>query len=63
MKRLFSIVFGIVISLDPFGTTLDLSLPISSTLRMFMSGLNLAPRVLKFSLSPLAFGGLGDTGI
>jgi hypothetical protein len=38
MKRLFSIVFGIVISLDPFGTTFALSLPISSTLRMFMIG-------------------------
>jgi hypothetical protein len=30
---------------------------------MFMSGLNLAPRILKFSLSPLVFGGLGDTEI
>jgi hypothetical protein len=30
---------------------------------MFMSGLNLAPRVLKLLLSPLAFGGLDDIEI
>jgi hypothetical protein len=51
-------MFGIVIFLDSFGTTLALFLPISSTLLMFMNDLSLAPLVLKLSLSPLRLVGL-----
>jgi hypothetical protein len=63
MKRIFSVVFGIEISLNLFDTTLALSLQISSILRMLTSGSNLAPRVLKLSLSTLVFGGFGDIEI
>ncbi|MCI09839.1 hypothetical protein A2U01_0030930 [Trifolium medium] len=55
------IAFGAVSSLVAFGTTLVITIWISSQIWMYTIGSSWVPQVHRLSLSQLVSGGLGDT--